>query len=454
MSAQPADQVRAFWLRYRHELPLLAVLAGGLACHPFAPAIAWLTPLVFAAGFIGWKLARLDRRAQAWILACVGISLALQGITLLVFGYNAPVSSDPREYMVKATAVMEAWRSGNYPALSLKGSLPHLGSLHTGYERALASVFLATGPRPAAGIALNVACVAVLPALAFLASLFLFCAPQGETENAWDARPARASALLAALYPGFVFWMTWLVKDTLLVAVFAACLVFLFDAMRTRSLLAWAGFLLVSGFLVIVRAYAGLSLYLGVTVYVFARMPRRAVLWGAAYALLALFVAGYTLSGTRLFGQLWASLLALIPGDMVTVPESLRAFAGGLPRSFLGPYGWVKARGDNLYYGLYPGMWFLYLLVYPLALAGLAEAVRRNHIPTTIPLVVVFTGVLIFLMTYGGEAQRQRLYLEFVYILYAGTGVSARGRRRWFVACWAGLFLFAAVQLISLSLRS
>ena len=157
------------------------------------------------------------------------------------------------------------------------------------------------------------------------------CAP-------WDARPARASALLAALYPGFVFWMTWLVKDTLLVTVFAVSLVLparwhSHAQPRSRG----PGFLLVSGFLVMVRAYAGLSLYLGVAAFAFARMPRRMVLWGAGYALLALVVAGYTLSGTHFFSQLWASLLALIPGDMLTVPQSLKAFAGGPAARFPRP---------------------------------------------------------------------------------------------------------------------
>jgi hypothetical protein len=448
------DRARALWRRHRGEAPVLAALAVALACHRVIPAVAWIVPALVVAGFIGWRLLRLDRRAQAWILACTGASLALQGVVLAVFGYHDPVSSDPRDYMLKATAVMEAWRSGVYPALSLKGSLPHLGSLHTGYERVLASLFLVWGPRPWVGIGLNVACVAALPALAFLACLSLFGEFGAKSPDPRDGRRARVACLLAGLYPGFVFWMTWLVKDTLLVAAFAASLVLLLEALRTRSLVAWSGFVLASGFLVILRAYAGLSVYAALAVYAFARMPRRAVLWGAGYALLTVALVGYSMSGTRLFGQLWSSLLALIPGGMRTVPESLGAFVLGLPRCFLGPYGWVKAQGDNLYYGLYPGMWFLYLAVYPLALAGLWEAVRRNHLATTVPLVIVFTAVMIFLMTYGGEAQRQRLYLEFVYLLYAGAGACAPAKRRWFAACYGALFLFAAVQLISLSLRS
>ncbi len=451
IAAGAAPGLRLWLLRTRWEWAACGALAVALALYPAAPLAAWLAPLVFCAGYCALALARLPRRDLLWVVACCVAALLLQSVVLAVWGMRDPQSSpDPRQFLVEARAVADSWRGGVFPELYRKGSLPYLGTMHTGYQRVLAGLFYVGGDRVSLGIGLNAFCVALLPMLVCLATRTLLAGSGSES------RASLAAATLCAAYPAFLFWAAWLHKDILLVLVFLMAVVLLLDALHRGSPAAAAGFFLVTGFCITLRAYAGLSLLVAGCAYGVALLPRRRVLWALVYGILVLGLLVYTTRGGRMAGQLLASAGALLPDEVRTQAQALRSFAAGIPRLLLGPYGWVRAfevRGQENYYGLYPGMWFLYLLVYPLAIAGFWECLRGNRLLAVVPVTCVVIAALLFLMTYGGMAFRQRLYLEPFLLMLAGAGWGAP-RLRWIAGAWyGGLFLFAAVQLATLSVR-
>jgi hypothetical protein len=98
-------------------------------------------------------------------------------------------------------------------------------------------------------------------------------------------------------------------------------------------------------------------------------------------------------------------------------------------------------------------MWFLYLIVYPLAICGFWGAVRTNNLPCAIPLGAWCASALILVIAYGGDAPRQRLYLDMIAIGFAGLGITTSGKRLVFAAWFLGLISFAVVQLVSLQIR-
>lgn len=438
----------------RADAAQLALLALALAVHRFVPAVGWGIPVLLCATVFVRGIAGLPRGDRRWAGACALVAAVLFCGVLAVFGYHQPLVSDPRDFMEQSSALAEAWRGGWYPAISLKGSPPYMGTLHTGYQRVLALLFLVAGPGAGMAVALNGLCVVLLPAGVMLLARELWHGAAEAEGPRWPGGAHRMAALLAAAYPGFLFWGTWVLKDLLLAALFVFAAWMLLRALRRRTALDWALFALSAAFCATVRAYAGLSLLLGLAAYGVALLPRRRVFMVLLYALLLALLASYGVRFGVVWRQLWFSVLNLVPDGATSSWTSLAAFAAGVPRLLLGPYAWVRAHaapGFDTYYGLYPGMWVLYLLVYPLATAGLWFAARRNHLPVVIPVVCVGAAWILFLATYGGLASRQRLYLEPLLMCLAGAGWMRCRRGRWIAAWAAGVILFAGGQLLSLS---
>jgi hypothetical protein len=373
-------------------------------------------------------------------------------------GVHNPLESttqpDDRAYFEQARAIADAWNRGEYPDLSRKGSPPYLGTLHTGYQRVLASVFFIAGDNPSAGVGLNVLSAAFLPLLLFAAIHGLKSMEQeGSATEGLSQRSARTAALLAAVYPSTGYWSSWILKDVLLATMFVAALALVIDSVRLKRPGLAAGALMATGFLLVLRAYAALALLAGVAAYALSLMPRRVVLQAACGIAVIAIATSYTATGGDYMSQLVHSLSLQLPDSATTVASSVQYFLSSVPRMLLAPYAWVKAFGPNPQYGLYPGMWFLYLIVYPLAICGFWGAVRTNNLPCAIPLGAWCASALILVIAYGGDAPRQRLYLDMIAIGFAGLGITTSGKRLVFAAWFLGLISFAVVQLVSLQIR-
>ena len=149
------ETVKTRWLGYVPDLCVFAFAAASFAARRWTPAAPWGFGVGFCAVYVAARTAGLPRRELAWAAGCCAAALLVQGLSLAVLGYHNPLlDPDPHDdlqYLVRGRAIAEAWQSGFYPELSLRGSLPYLGTLHTGYERALATVFLIAPRAPASG---------------------------------------------------------------------------------------------------------------------------------------------------------------------------------------------------------------------------------------------------------------------------------------------------------------
>jgi hypothetical protein len=88
-----------------------------------------------------------------------------------------------------------------------------------------------------------------------------------------------------------------------------------------------------------------------------------------------------------------------------------------------------------------------------MCLLGFLELLRRNVRLAAIPLIAWFSSALILLMAYGGDAPRQRLFMDFVVFVLAGCGILAKRRHLAFLLCYTIIAFFAAIQLLTLHRR-
>ena len=441
------------------EVVLLGFLVVALFAYGWAPGVAWAMGIAVCVMVLIFALREASREDRRWMFICAVVSAISFGVTLALFGYEFPASSDPELYMAQSGALSEAWRGGWYPAISQKGSLPYMGTLHTGYQRVLALLFLATGgPRAETAIFLNGICLVWIPIAVFQLARELWWEALEEREATPQANRLRyaphLSAALMAVYPTLFYWGRFVLKDVVLTAVFVTAAWILLRTLRRRSMLDGAVFICLALFCTSVRAYAGLSLFLAVGVYGVALLPRRWVFATLAWSLIVLALATYTGSLGSTLSQLWSSAIYLLPEGSTSTAASLKTMAIGVPRLLLGPYAWVLAlRPEEMFntlYGLYPGMWMLYLVVYAPAAAGVWFAMRINHMRSIVPLICIAVAAMLFLVSYGGLAMRQRLYLEPFLFCYAGVGWTGGRPARWLTVWYLALFLFASGQLLSL----
>lgn len=425
---------------------LFAAVVAALL-YPWIPALLWCVPFALAVILAVEVMRGVGRREGVIVAACCAGAMLLYVMVLVVFGLHDPMKSrlDDYDYFIKAREISKAWKSGFFPELTRKGSLPYLGTLHTGFERVLSTAFYLTGAKVGAGILVQFACIALLPLFAFAAASQLFADEPREV--------SLCAAGLAALHPAWYFWASWLLKDLFLTLVFTAALFLFCRFVRTKRFLvaiAFAGMWLILG---ITRAYAALALACGILAYGIALLPRKAVWWTALYGGLIFLAVTYSTSAGNYLSQLSYSFSMQLPMRASTSTGALAFVASGVPRVFFAPYAWIKAFGEQPLYGAYPGMWFLYLVIYPLSLAGCVRAMRIDHRLSVVPFTAVFLSAMILLVSYGGDAPRQRLYLELVLILYAAFGL--RAKRLWLygLAVWVPLILFAALQYATLHLR-
>lgn len=439
---------------YSAGLACLVVLAS-LGVYKYFPAQAWLLLFLSVPTYAGWIFLTAEKKTRYSLAALSGVAFLLAIAVAYLCGLNNPElnphSLDDATYLHQARAIAREWKSGHFPVLSAKGSaLYYVGSLHTGYQRLLAGIFSVWEADYRLGIWLNFISVALIPTFTYWAVYLLLCR-HSSLETA--ARGGIRGACLAAFYPSLGYWASWLLKDVVLATIFTASLAAALDCFVRKSFL--APFFLIAGLyaLILFRAYAAWALVAGVIVYGLSIMPRRQVLASLIILMIAAVLASYTESGGFYFRQLGHSLGELLPSYVRTLPQSLAYFLGSIPRLMLSPYAWVKARVDQPMYEVYPGMWWLYGLVYPLAFAGLWQLGRWDVRAAIIPFVAWAASAAILIIAYGGNAPRQRLYLDTIFIVLAGCGTVASHRRLFFGLWFAFLALYITIHLTTLDLR-
>ncbi|MCX7625544.1 MAG: hypothetical protein N2Z21_04965 [Candidatus Sumerlaeaceae bacterium] len=443
----------------RNDLYLVAiaclVLVVALSIRAHIPAAVWSLLIVAIPFYNCWIIASLDKKTR-FLLGGVCFSAFLTTVAVAyICGLKNPElnlsSLDDATYLRQARAIAQEWKLGHFPPLSAKGSaLYYLGSLHTGYQRLLAAVFYLFGADYRWGIWLNFLASALIPTFIYWA-VYLLLHQRSTREVA--TRAGLRGAWMAAIYPSFGYWASWLLKDVVLATIFVASLAAALDTIVRRRVLALL--FLSAGLcaLFLFRAYAGWALVAGLVGYGLSIIPRRLVLASFVTLLGAAVLFSYTETGGFYIRQLGYSLAELIPSNVLTLPRSLIYFCTSIPRLILSPYAWVRARVEEPMYALYPGMWWLYALVYPLALAGLYHLARLDVRPATIPLVAWAASAAILIIAYGGNAPRQRLYLDSIMIVFAACG--SLGRQRWqFFGLWFVLLsVYITIHLVTLDLR-
>jgi hypothetical protein len=444
------------WRKEKHQLGFAFFLAiGSLILRPIFPAGLWL---LLPTALLAYSALIIAGTPQPYrlrlLLACAAAAMVALLIAILFGIHNPetnPLSLDDATYLKQSGAIALEWRSGHYPALSAKGSAPYyIGSLHTGYERLLAGVFYLVGPDFRWGLLINLLCIALMPLFVFRACEALY--PYSSCSHIGYSL-AQRGAWLVALYPALGYWGSWLLKDIVLTTTFAAAVAAALDLVGRKK--AFPVFVLAASLvgLSILRAYTALALIVGLGTYFMALLPRRTSL--RALALVAIFVvlATYTERGGAYWRQLYHSLAELLPATVRSPAQSLTYVVGGVPRLLFAPYAWVRARVEHPMYELYPAMWWLYVVVYPLAWAGLYTLARHDVRPAIIPFTAWAANSIILILAYGGNAPRQRLNLDIVMCIFAAWGTTAT-RKRWIMGLWYALLgAYAAVHLITLDWR-
>ncbi len=448
-------------LNLQKHIETAATVLWGLAAvltHGIAPWFFWITMLALPAFAI-------VRAESSYLRSPVGRRILLVCLVMLVLHvgwalgrshfYDASVFGtywkDDHNYFREAKAIAGAWGAGEYPEIGLKGSPPYLGTLHTGYHRPLSTLFLIFGSSTICGLLLNAVCAACFPLFCALISRYLWSPDSEGGADTLRSDYGLIAGILAALHPTQFYWASYLMKDTYVAFVFLAGLTLVLGAYRRKSTRLAVGALFVLPYMFTVRAYTAMGVVAGAALLPFMRLKRKILIRSAAIgALFLVLIGAYTTGGNAIFRQLRDSFLALAPPDIGTPSQLLLGMAAGIPRLFLAPYAWLILPEPTPMYGMYPGMWYFYLLIYPLAFAGLYQVVRKNISAAVVPLAVLGLSALIFLSAvYQGEASRQRFSLEFILIVFAAYGM------RNFSRAWAFTILsleaaFAVGQVLSL----
>jgi len=413
----------------RPGLVILWVLVA-ISLQNLLPAFFWFTMIAMPA-FVIYKTEREYFKlpsARLVLKICAGLFVLHAGWAIFRSTWYDPVNGptywwDDLNYYDQAVAIAEAWKAGFYPDIKLQGAPPYLGTLHTGYHRPLAVLFLIAGPSVFAGLILNAVCASLLPLLAALSARYLW---QEEVATLKDrtADVGVTAALLTAVHPGQFYWSSFLLKDVYTSFAFMASLTLILGSWRRRSASMAVASIFIMPYIFSIRAYTAISLVLGALCVPLLRLTRKQVaIYSIASIALVVILCSYTTSGYHLWRQLRDSFMALAPAGFTDPVTIIMQIGGGVPALLLAPYAWIFYSEASSLYWLYPAMWFLYIVIYPLAFAGLYSSIRRNVHLSVVPLTACGLASLLFLTAvYAGIAPRQRYYLEYAFILYAAYG--------------------------------
>jgi hypothetical protein len=410
------------------------------------PLLRYVLPFALLGYLIGKGIWGCSAEQRRFLLIVVIVALVLRGLYALMIeglpgrpaeGFFFP---DEGSYDVFSEKIARDWHTGIFPELWKD---TYLGTLHTGYYRILATVYYAVGHRPAVAILLNVLVASLVPVLLYFLGLRLI-----------DERGARWAALLGMLHPSFWFWNAFLIKDAFHIVFF---LFLLWVLLRLVERVSYVDVLAALGgvfFLSLLRVYSSATLVATLVAYLMFFSKRKRWYWIAGGGLLALLLVGRLVFYVRSYeDQIIYSFLNMLPDEIINHWRLVKHLVRGIPRFVLAPYAWYFSGTFDVHYLLYPGQWFLYLLILPFALKGCAVVFKEDRREWFFLLFPIAVNCFVFLLAYRGSVPRQRLSLEALFILMAAMGFQRKGYRG-VLASWYVLFgLFVIAHIISLFVR-
>ncbi len=417
---------------------------------PFLFALYYTVPfaLLLIAGSLALQSLQTGQRVfLAKIAFCTFVLAALYALAIHQNPWAADTlfyHKDDSSYDRWGWEISQAWRQGSFPRLASEALI---GSLHTGYYRFIAAIYLIVGHQVLAVLALNLLACALIPiGLFFLGKEF-------------GAESASRAALLGAFYPTFWFHSSFILRDVWITLFFLAALVSLLRLLKAqkRPAALFCAFCLCAFLaeLFILRFYVALIILAGWVIYELALGTRRRQSLRATSILLFLLALMRLHPTTaHLQDRMFQSFTWSIPRTLNTFPAIFERLGEGSFKLFLSPFAWATEGGYTVDYFLWPGQWVVYLIILPLGIWGMVSAIRSNkHIAFLLifPMAVSAYG---FAIAYGGSVPRQRMFLDAVLIIFAAmAGAEHRPPRR-YLGWYYGLFLcFILTHVISLFVR-
>jgi hypothetical protein len=407
-----------------------------LALHS---SIKYILPFVILIVYIVSKIRKAESRTILYLAGIFVVALVLR----LVFASAVYVGEgrfwfpDEKSYHVLSSMVAENWREGNFPPLTRD---IWLGTLHTGYYRMLASLYYLFGEHSWLGLSMNALMSSLLVFLIFIMG-----------SSALDKRMGMMAAVLAALYPSFIFWSGFLLKDTVHTTFFVLALCGCWNLRKGYKDVSALAFVGAVYMLFILRAYSAMIICVtfGVYLMIFSRRRKIYIAAGAWLVLVYLF-ARLNYNVHEIEKQMIYSLLNVIPDSCNRVMNSLKYFGLGAPKLLYAPYGWVFAPYFDIHYLLYPGQWLRYIFIIPLAVAGTYHVIKEDRREYFLMLFPIVLNYLIFLLAYEGSVPRQGLHLEPILIILALFGCQRKLSRWYFIIYYLLLAAFIVIHLISI----
>lgn len=358
---------------------------------------------------------------------------------------------DDAHYDQWGQTIAASWSQGEFLPLSRRELI---GSLHTGYYRLVAAVYVIAGHRPPVVLGLNLLACALLP-------LGLFAlGRQFGTEPV-----AHRAAWIGALYPSFWFFSAFLMRDVWITLFFLAAMTALLslpglaappDSRWLTPLLFFLAFLFQ---LFILRFYLALIVAGAWSIYELALGPRKKrAAWITAACAAALLLMRLHPALAHLQDRVVLSILWSIPQHLERLDAVAWQFAAGLIKLFLAPFAWATTGGYTIDYFLWPGQWMLYLLILPWGLWGIIHCVRARQSIAFLLILPCIAAAFGFALAYEGSVPRQRMFLDALLIVLAArasANANARpaGQERFLAAYYTLFALFVAAHITSLFMR-
>jgi hypothetical protein len=170
--------------------------------------------------------------------------------------------------------------------------------------------------------------------------------------------------------------------------------------------------------------------------------------------IIALIVGSFIPRVSGIYDRFMYSFLNLIPDEYNTsFLRLLLLFGAGTIKFFLAPFAWIMPREFDIHILLFPGQWFLYLIIFPFALRGLLESFKKDNKQVLVLILPVIFSLYLFLMVYEGNVPRQRLFLEALLICLAAYGMRQPPRMKFFISYYALFMAVIIIHLITIAIR-